>query len=714
MKRVAVPLLCALATLGVPAGELRYVTSWIGNSFGNADGRYVGNNVHAMFTAPDGTCYTNTPWEEGTREAGIYRNGDVIGKLPDTHGWGVSGGYAVTASDRYVFLGLKADSESGALRGPAFPPKGAAWYGVRRYFLDGRHAPFTGGKGRFGDHLVLHVAPEKADADVRGLAVDRGGRLFVSDAYENQVRVYDAERMTPLHEWSLARPRQMAMGSTGSLWVTQAADTSNPARATRFISIPPWRPLQITFSREAVPRGLAFDSQGRLLVTDVGPDQNVKVYDVLSARPRLLGTFGTKGGTYGGTRGQVGPLRFNMPVGIGVDRAGNRYVCSAGSVFGGGTALESYAPGGKRNWALFGLEFVDNADADPLADADVYTKEEHFVMDYLKPPGQEWSYRGCTVDRFRYPQDPRLHLTSHISSTWVRRIRGRRFLAVTDMYADALQLFRFDLRDGEVAVPAGLFAKAHKKEGAWPPDQPLKGEWIWRDANGDGTFEGAEYDSRASDAPGLWGWWVDERGDVWQATEKEGIRHFPLQGLDSHGNPIYTYAAMKTNPVPAPFNNLQRLEYVPATDTMYLGGYTPRQPLEGGMWKIVGRVIARYDHWNQGNREPRWQIVLPWDVTASARYSHASMVRTVTAAMSVEGEYVFTVLAREGTVDVYRADTGARVGSLSPGPEVGRKTGWIDIPYGIRARRRPTGEYLIFVEEDAYGKVIMYRWTPHS
>jgi hypothetical protein len=147
---------------------------------------------------------------------------------------------------------------------------------------------------------------------------------------------------------------------------------------------------------------------------------------------------------------------------------------------------------------------------------------------------------------------------------------------------------------------------------------------------------------------------------------------------------------------------------------MFLGGYTPRQPLEAGMWKVVGRVIARYDHWSQGNREPRWQIALPWDITPAARTPGASMVRTVTASMAVSGDYLFTVLARDGMVTIYRADTGEKVGVLSPGPEVGRKTGWIDIPYGIRARRRSTGEYLVFVEEDACGKVIMYRWKPQS
>ena len=91
-----------------------------------------------------------------------------------------------------------------------------------------------------------------------------------------------------------------------------------------------------------------------------------------------------------------------------------------------------------------GLTFVDLADLDPASDADVYTKEEHFVLDYTKPPGHEWSYSGYTVDPRRYPDDPRLHLSpTHI---WVRRIDGKRFLFVTDMTGEFLHVYRFDER----------------------------------------------------------------------------------------------------------------------------------------------------------------------------------------------------------------------------------------------------------------------------
>jgi len=39
----------------------------------------------------------------------------------------------------------------------------------------------------------------------------------------------------------------------------------------------------------------------------------------------------------------------------------------------------------------------------------VFTKHEHFVMDYSKVSGQEWTYKGYTLDKFRYLDDKRLH-----------------------------------------------------------------------------------------------------------------------------------------------------------------------------------------------------------------------------------------------------------------------------------------------------------------
>jgi len=65
--------------------------------------------------------------------------------------------------------------------------------------------------------------------------------------------------------------------------------------------------------------------------------------------------------------------------------------------------------------------------------------------------------------------------------------------------------------------------------------------------------------------------------------------------------------------------------------------------------------------------------------------------------------------AREqwGLLTVY-AITALAV-AIKPGIEVARESGWVDIPYGLRAFQTTNGEYMVLVEKDAKAKVIMYR-----
>lgn len=79
-------------------------------------------------------------------------------------------------------------------------------------------------------------------------------------------------------------------------------------------------------------------------------------------------------------------------------------------------------------------------------------------------------------------------------------------------------------------------------------------------------------------------------------------------------------------------------------------------------------------------------------------------------AFCTAGDAVFAVEFRTAKVHVFDAATGAVLGEMTPGPEVGRESGWIDFPDAMRAFRRKNGEYLVFVEEDAKAKVIVYRW----
>ena len=679
----------ALSVTSNPLPNISYKTSWIGNTFGGGS-KWVQIQISAMYVASDGTVYTNSVWDEAGREAGIYKDGDAIGKASNLHGWGRSGGEAVTANSKYLYIAMK----QGAIDRMViqdYPPSKTDWYCVRRYNLSGEPAPFAGGRGYDKSMLIVSTSSQ-----VTGLG-NAGNELYVSDSATNRIRVYDTETLAELRSWPVDRPKQIAVDTQSNLWILQEKDASNPPKILHYSNTGTLLSQKITDVVE--PTAIAIDPQGRLLVTENGPRQQVLIYDI-SGTPKLIGTFGTQGGIYSGTKGEVGELKLNGLTGVGTDRAGNIYVSNDG--FGGsGTDLRKFSPLGKMQWQLLGLQFVDNADADPGTDGlDVFTKHEHFVMDYSKENGQEWSYKAYILDKFRYPDDPRLHNENHsAASVFVRRIKDRRFLYLTGMYAHQLSVYRFD---GEIAVPSAIFARDHS---TWPTNQPATGSWLWHDKNGDGSIQSDEYESLGAEDDSIWGWEVDSNGDVWQASESGYIKHYRYLGLDAYGSPSYNAASSEKIPMPAPFDELSRIKYYPDTDVMYLGGYTVDRPHTGEEWGIVGTEIVRYDNWTK-NKTLRWRITLPYDPKANPML--------IIKAMDVAGDRVFAVDSRNAEVYVYDTGTGAFVTKLTPGTEVAGESGWIDIPYALRAYRRANGEYVVFVEEDAKAKVIMYRFTSNN
>ncbi|AFZ26773.1 hypothetical protein Cylst_4709 [Cylindrospermum stagnale PCC 7417] len=681
------------ATTGTPA--YTYQTSWIGNTVGKGKLR-VQNNIEAMYVAANGTVYTNSHWDEAGTEAGIYQDGKVIAVLEDTHGWSRGGGKAVTANSKYIYIAIVQGAIGKTEKD--YPPEKTTWYCVRRYDLSGKPAPFPGGRGWDKSMLITSNKNE-----VTGLAT-AGNKLYVSNAAANRIRVYNTDTMQELDSFAVVSPGAITVDLQGNLWIIHGKSGSNAAKIGHYSQTGKKLPQQITDIVE--PTAIAIDHQGRLLLAENGPRQQVLIYNIKS-QLRQVGTFGTKGGIYAGVPGEVQDLKLYGITGVGTDAAGNIYINSNG-FNKSGTDLRKFSPSGKQQWRLLGLIFVDNADADPQTDGlDLFTKQEQYLMKYSQPAGQQWTYQGYTINAFKYPQDPRLHTSP--DATFVRRIQGKPFLFLTDMYASFLQIYRFNsATDGKIAIPAGMFVGTNggnKKSlaGNWPNYQPAKGEWIWRDINGNGAFDKNEYDS-SQDYPYLGGWWVDSKGDVWKTLRTQdgvGIRHYPLQGLDAKGNPIYTYSSMQKQKTPKMFTDLRRIEYFPKTDTMYLSGFTVDHPAFGDDTKVVGSEIIRFDNWSKGSRTPRWRVVVPYDTTGKREVA--------TSAMSVAGDYLFAVTMKTAQVYVYNAKTGAAVKQLKPGPEVGGESGWIDIPYGIRAFRRANGEYLVFVEENWKGKVIMYR-----
>ncbi|MFM0247660.1 NHL repeat-containing protein [Paraburkholderia sediminicola] len=730
-----------VASASKPADEVRaaaahpslsYRTSWIGNTWGYADHRWVQIDVQALAVTPDGDVFTNAPWDEGGGEIGQYRNGQLVRYGGESHGWGMMGGDAIAVNDEYVFVAQTVVSLGNEMaQHRRMPHEGEQWTGVaRRSRADIRDGvPFAGqvswpGGSRLA-FLLVSTFSSKEDYAIRGLAADET-RLFVSNQRDNRVQIFDAQTMQAVGSFPVHEPGRLALGADGSLWIVENSRTAGAERVVHRARNGA-RLGELALPPGVVPADLTVDTRGRLLIADNGVRQQILVFTASSdtaassaAQPgagmQLSASFGEEGGIYAGRAGAPGPRRFNGLTGVGVDRAGNLYVSMNGagprpigtgpSTYDG-ALIESYAPDGAQRFSLQGLLFVDGAqfvDGEPPS---VYSGSKRFTLDLTRPVGEEWSYAGYTADRFRYPYDPYFHLYlgGQRGMPLVRDVHGHRLLYTTDMYSSYLRIYRFTA-DRETAIPSGLFAQSHI-DGAWPPNQPPQGEWIWRDATGKGDFSAGAFDQNtgSTDAPQMRAWWVDSRGDIWQGTESQGIRLFPLEGFDRVGNPIYRYTAMRQYPPPAPFYRIARLNYFPADDTMFISGSTPAHPFVQDNWNSAGSQLARYDHWKSGKPVLRYIIGLP--DRGAPDWSSIS-------GFAVAGDYVFAIETRSAIVRVYDRDTGRDVGRLEPGKEVGSTSGWIDVPMPLTAHRLASGEYLVLVEEDAHGKALMYRFTPQT
>ncbi len=698
--------------------RLPAVTSWIGNSYGGVP-RWVQQDVSALTVTPDGTVFTNVPWEEGGGNVGEYRDGELIRHAKFTHGWGNNGGDAVAANSRYLYIAMEVGNERGNLNDPAtWPPKGSKWYGIsRRTRADiGKGAPFPGGKGGKGAtlkeaFLVVAEPSDQTKGPLPGACADEQ-HLYVTDPYANQIKVYDAETMQLLRHWPIERAGPIALHD-GHLWLLERKTDSQPARLL-CLSTQDGKPQQppLTFDPAIIPLAFCFAPDGRLLIADDSSAQVIRFFSRTGESWKESGTFGEKGGVFSGTPGAFADRKLNHVTAIGCDAKGHLYLAHNGQSGGGGTVLESYRlADSSLQWRLLGLTFVDMASVDPENDTEVFTKEERFQLDYTRPPGQEARYQGFTLDRFQFPNDPRLHIWS--ANAWVRRIGGQRILMVTDMNSDHLQVYRFAPQThGEIAIPSGLIARKPvrlKNSPDWPPHQPAKGEWIWRDTNGNGAFDAGEYTSNGeAEAPRSQGLWVDFKGNVWLATETNGIRFLPSKGLDNHGNPQWDFATMQTFPHPAEFQHVKRLRYDAASDTLYLGGTT--KEAKNQHWKPMGPIVARYDGWLHGKRTLAWCATLPYAEGSSGHESCEPM------GFDIAGDFLFAPYTgaakklgiKTGHVEIFRTRDGSAVGHLEPSSEVG-EIGLQDIRETLTAHRRADGEYLVMIEDDYKSKVVLYR-----
>ncbi len=446
---------------------------------------------------------------------------------------------------------------------------------------------------------------------------------------------------------------------------------------------------------------LALANDGQLMVADsqTGPRQQVLFYNISDpAKPSLTRAFGDYGGIGSGTPGEITPTKFWGIRGIGMDAAGCVYVAMSEM----GTVLRKFSPEGKLLWELHGEFFCDVATADPSDDgATVWGIQERYAMDWSQPPGKESRWVGYTLNRHKYPQDPR-GLTfvkqngEHgLTSPQIVYLNGRRFLFVGGMFAsNFINIFRFD---GDMAIPSGLILQwgnnLYRTDQPWPPNKPAVTS-IWRDLNGDGEYQANEFSPNTDRVkPGPF--WVDKKGNIWMAN---GFFRYDFQGLDAQGNPIYSGGKITVLDKPQGVTNIARVVYLDESDTLVVAEEGRDERGRPDMRHISRVVVCK--GYLAGKRE----IV-----------SFAPGAGKSAACVAAAGDYAFTGGWQErGRIWVNRLSDGAEVGIFEPGPTVGgaENTGWIDLLTGINAFKRSNGEYLVFVEENYKAKSIIYRWKP--
>ncbi|MGB8352619.1 MAG: hypothetical protein WCD79_01900 [Chthoniobacteraceae bacterium] len=685
---------------------------------------------------------------------------------------------------------------------------GDTWYGVKRCALSGS-VPASdlghNGYSQKADFLLVYTDTNSVAglhaASIRGLAAT-ASQLFVSDTAQNTLNVYTISATNSSTngslQYSVTLPRggSLAYDSTRNLlWAISDSDGTNPANILCYDPATGTQQTAKSFTLPSVnniPTALAMDNSGRLLITDNGQmQQNVLVYKNLDTTATPDTPIGVAEGILSGTGvniGKTGNFRFNGPSGVGCDSSGNIYVACNGrpGLANGaytGSTLESYSTLGTLNWKASALISYDMSVFDPATDGvDVYSGQEHFKLNLSSTiPGGEWSYNGYTLDPYTFDQDIRQHLAGTYLMQ-AQRVNNHLFHVQNLAGTDGIAIYRFDNANlGELAIPSVIIAGKHLglENGTYPPMEPSTNvinngggnqktltsvQYIWTDSNGDGLMQGgtASYTAPAPDGttycsmgeyqlPGAsFTIGYSERvqmtptGDLWWSGSTF-INHFVCGGLDTYGNPIYSWKRKKDVApgqayyeritIPQPFTEVHNLEYDPPTDVMFVSGLTTDYPqrLNGSLnvdgVGYIGRVIARYDHWTSyatgTNTTPvaTWRNVDDGATDGSTGNNlpdvQSSGVHYKPIAMKVTGGYVFVQYqglqpdTNSDNIRIYRKSDGVYVGKIYPDPSiVGDYTNiWVDLSEGMTAFARSTGEYLVLGEDDIFAKSFLYRWS---
>lgn len=618
---------------------LTYTTHWVGNTFEgsgpNGYGRWVQDYIDELEITPEGAVITASRWDEAGRCTGIYKDGDVnrdLLKQPKegeekAWGWGTAS-EAVAVEGNHIFI---CNTANELLR-------------------------FRWNPSNIHEYAYIDKVPIEGDEKDTAIAMSAHNGVLCLIRKSGEVQIRKTNDLSLVNTFRIKGALDVAIARDGSLWVILGNRVERYSKnGTKLPGV---------INDVSRPSAIAIgNDKGQLIVCDDGQSQQVRFYDIsMPEKPRLVRTFGQKGGLRSGVPGEMKPTKLFALRGAGTDAQGNLYVGMGATM--GEAVIRKFSPTGKLVWEVMCLAFVDCFDILEVAPGkfEIYGANEIIGFDPTKPPGKSWWLKAITRDHVRYPDDPRLQGVD--CGALIRVLKGRRVLFTTPQMGGGFRIYVFEPAPSQIAHYVG--------------EINLKGAEVWARN-------------------------VDSKGDIWLSDGKT-IYHHRFKGFDGKGNPIYDLTSPDKWDKPSPFTEVMRLKYIPQTDTLYIGGYT--QDVQSPSWGLMGGVLARYDNWMKGNRKPRWTKVMPKDDDG-----------LFPKEFDVAGDFVFAVMVKPtkgvpAMVHVYRTDTGEKVGVMFPGPEVGGNSGWIDMVHGIHALKTSAGDYLVIVEEDWRGKNIVYHWRP--
>lgn len=503
--------------------------------------------------------------------------------------------------------------------------------------------------------LMFAVSASIGDS-VPGLAISpTNGLLYASDNPGNRIRVFTTAGAWQ-QDWTVASPGPVAVDANGNVWVAQTAN------GTILGFTAAGNPLAtITMPTGARPSALYFDgAKNQLLVGDEGPDQNIKIYGDLGASPALLGTFGVQGGylnTDGGAiKGQVGDKRFTRVVGLGKDSAGNLYVshnCWGGTWDlgrNGATDLHCYDPSGNLLWTLQALNFESNGAPDTASDGTTF-----YTGKVILTGSGGAGYVANTVDPFTYPNDPRINVADKGRGSdfgLLATVGTHRILMACGQNPDGFYAYHFNAANGYIAIPDVFWGASHERNG----------------------------------------FCLDTAGNVWEGRDKTNAIWFnQLTGFDGNGVPIY--AAATSTPTPVSIGQLNRIIYLPESDTMILAG-------GASDWTAVGSRVEVYRGWRAGNTTTPNQVI------------HLNTILNPKA-LAAAGNYLFVGYTHTvPNIDAYNLTTGALDASMTssdPNVYVGND---VDSMYGVRAIQKSNGQYVVTKDDYNGTSMVIHTLNP--